>query len=158
MISVPTASQSEALGHDTPLKVASVTDVGRFSSFHVEPFQDSAYGSVEKLSLMYSPTAWQDAASRHETAVRPAPPFPRGLGATWSFQAVPFQDSARLTSVPASSPKGVLLKVEPTASQAVSAEQDTAASAPFGTNGTGTDLVAHPPLSVAVAGNGETLL
>jgi hypothetical protein len=44
----------------------------------------------------------------------------------WSAQAVPFQDSARLTPVPWESPKGLLLNVDPTASQALTAVQDTA--------------------------------
>jgi hypothetical protein len=42
MMEVPAASQSEAVGHDTPLNVTPEREDGRLSSFHAEPFHASA--------------------------------------------------------------------------------------------------------------------
>jgi hypothetical protein len=136
----------QALGevHDTPLNWAPVT-LGVCWIDHVVPFHASASGALLATPVAW-PTAMQKVAEAQETPVRLLEKSPWGLGVRWTDHAVPFHDSARVTSAPAMSRRW------PTAMQALGGMHDTAFSRPCGISGLGVGCTAQAaPLAGALA-------
>ena len=68
--------------------------------FQPFPFQCSATSAARgELSVPVRPTAMQLDGLAHETPSKPLGSAPGRLGVFWTFQLLPFQDSARLTGV-----------------------------------------------------------
>lgn len=135
VVMLPTAVQALADVHDTPRRLATSVPAGMGVGwiFQLEPFQRSANDrSVSKL-VSYVPTAVQLVAVVHATPYKESTPR-TGLGVGWTFQLLPFQRSASVTSPP-------LLPDAPTAVQAVADVQLTPSSlapvAPVGRGGVG---------------------
>ena len=107
----PTAKQTVALVHATPLRSVTVEPVGfgLLEIAHVVPFQRSTSEPVTPLTVA-SPTARQFVVLVHATPLRTVLPEPVGLGLLTIDQAVPFHRST--------SDEPLLLFV-PTASQFV---------------------------------------
>src|SRR5215469_10163556 len=67
---------------------------------HPFPFQCSATSVCRgELSVPVKPTAMQLDGLVQETPIKPLGSAPGRLGVFWTFQLLPFQDSARLTGV-----------------------------------------------------------
>ena len=93
----PTALQGAPAGaHETLESLLTVEPVGLGVGWIVQlvPFQDAANVRSPPALLLLVPTAVQDVADSHHTALSVLPADPVGLGVLWIDQLVPFQDSA----------------------------------------------------------------
>ena len=91
----PTATQFEALVHDTPLSPTKVPPAGCgvSSSVQAEPFHDSVSAQFTWLLSVYEPTAMHCDALVQEIALRTLDDAVGGLGVGSTRHAVPFHDS-----------------------------------------------------------------
>ena len=100
--------------------------------------------------LVKLPTAVQEVAETHETALKNDATAPAGTGTFCSVHVVPARDSAKGAELPE------LEANEPTAMQAVLSPQLIAVIEPLGTGGFAVGMIAHPglaPASMAVVEN-----
>jgi hypothetical protein len=117
--------QAEAELQDTALSTMSVAPAGFGVTWvaQVVPFHTSTSVTLELCRLLpLNPTAVQAVAELHDTAFSWLARAPEALGIDWTAHAVPFQSSAKATTLP------LLLTNSPTDVQAVTEVHDTAAS------------------------------
>src|SRR6516164_1902084 len=98
---LPTAVQALADVHDTPPRTTDdpPAGVGVCWIDHVVPFHRSASDPPLLGPVLSMPTAVQALADAHDTAPRPLPWTPVGLGVCWIDHLVPFHRSASVTVV-----------------------------------------------------------
>ena len=119
------AMQAEVLVQDTlprPPPAVIPGGLGTGVMFQPFPFQCSATSAARELSVPVRPTAMQLDGLVQETPSKPLGSAPGRLGVFWTFQVLPFQDSARLTGLLKLSAEG------PAAMQNEGLGQETAAS------------------------------
>ena len=94
---------AEADRHDTPLSSTPVAPAGTEATwlFHATPFHDSTTAVWLPAASKDRPTAVQSVAEPQKTPTRAVFVAPAGLSVVSIFQAVPFHDSASVTTLPA---------------------------------------------------------